>query len=130
MRYLLDTNAVIAAVNDRAGRVARRLERCSLADVAVSTVVMHELYFGAYRSRRVDHNVANVDALRFEVVELNRDDARVAGRIRADLAARGAPIGPYDLLIAAQGLARGLIVVTANTREFARVDGLSLEDWS
>ena len=55
---------------------------------------------------------------------------RAAGAIRSELEAQGLPIGPYDVLIAGQALARGLVLVTANTREFARVEGLAIEDWS
>lgn len=65
-----------------------------------------------------------------EVVPFASDDARAAGVVRANLEARGLQIGPYDLLIAAQALARGAIVVTANVREFGRVDGLPVEDWT
>ena len=130
MTYSLDTNAVIAVLRDPGGIVAQRLRRQSPGDVAVSAVVLHELYWGAYRSARVEHNLAQVDALAFPVPDLDLDDAREAGRLRAELAAVGLPIGGYDLLIAGQARARGLIVVTANTREFARVVGLSVEDWA
>ena len=64
------------------------------------------------------------------MLDLDLDDAREAGRLRAELAAVGLPIGGYDLLIAGQACARGLIVVTANTREFERVAGLRVEDWA
>jgi len=63
------------------------------------------------------------------VIDFSRDDARIAGSLRADLAAAGTPIGPYDVLIGAQALARGLIVITHNSREFDRVAGLLVEDW-
>ena len=130
MTFSLDTNAVIAVLRDPGGNVAQRLRRQVPADVAVSAVVLHELYWGAYRSTRVEHNLAQVDALAFPVLDLDLDDAREAGRLRAELAAVGLPIGGYDLLIAGQARARGLIVVTANTREFERVAGLSVEDWA
>ncbi|WP_174298178.1 type II toxin-antitoxin system VapC family toxin [Sphingomonas bacterium] len=130
MTYSLDTNAVIAVLRDPGGTVAQRLRQQSPGDVAVSAVVLHELYWGAYRSARVEHNLAQVDALAFPVLDLDLDDAREAGRLRAELAAVGLPIGGYDLLIAGQARARGLIVVTANTREFERVAGLSVEDWA
>ena len=130
MTFSLDTNAVIAVLRDPASAVAERLRRQSPRDVAVSAVVLHELYWGAYLSTRVEHNLAQVDALAFLVLDLDLDDAREAGRLRAELAAVGLPIGGYDLLIAGQARARGLIVVTANTREFERVAGLSVEDWA
>lgn len=130
MRYLLDTNAVIAIIKDRQGPVAKHVRQHRRADVTVSAIVLHELFFGAFRSGRVEHNLAIVDTLQFDVLDLDRNDARLAAQLRAVLATRGTPIGPYDLLIAAHGLARGLTVVTANTREFSRIDGLTIEDWS
>lgn len=86
--------------------------------------VTHELYYGAYRSRRASRNIAVVDALRFPVLEFDREDARKAGEIRAYLASTGAPIGPCDVLIAGQSIARNLILVTHDTGEFGRVPGL------
>ncbi len=129
MRYLLDANAVIAALNEPAGPLSRRLHGVTPADVGVSAIVMHELYFGAFKSRRCEHNLALVDALRFEVLPLDTEDARHAGEVRAWLAARGTPIGAYDILIAGQARARGLTLITRNLREFERVSGLHIENW-
>ena len=64
------------------------------------------------------------------MLSFDEEDARISGEIRAQLAKKGTPIGPYDVLIAGQALARGLTLVTANTREFSRVEGLRLVDWS
>jgi tRNA(fMet)-specific endonuclease VapC len=89
MRYLLDANAVIALLNDRASKAARRLRREKPGDVAISAIVAHELFYGAFKSRRASGNVALVDALQFAVLEFNKEDAREAGAIRATLAARG-----------------------------------------
>lgn len=129
MPFLLDTNAVIAVLNDAGSRAARRLRRERPADVAVSAVALHELFYGAFRSARAERNLALVEALRFEVLEFGKEDAREAGEVRASLAARGTPIGPFDTLIAGQARARGLVLVTRNTREFERVPGLRIEDW-
>jgi tRNA(fMet)-specific endonuclease VapC len=128
VKYLLDTNAVIAVIAGHAGILAR-LRQHSPADIAISAIVTHELYFGAYRSRNTAANVARIDALRFDVLDFDQDDARCAGEIRALLAAAGTPIGPYDVLIAGQARARDRILVSRNMREFARVPGLSLENW-
>jgi tRNA(fMet)-specific endonuclease VapC len=127
-RYLLDTNIVISLLND-ATSPAERVRRESPGDVAISAIVTHELFYGAFKSRRMAQNVALVDALEFAVLEFDREDARRAGEIRAWLAAKGTPIGPYDVLIAGQALARNLILVTANMSEFARVPSLKIEDW-
>ncbi len=129
MRYLLDANAVIAALNDPAGPLSRRLHGVAPVDVGVSAVVMHELYFGAFKSQRRERNLELVDALRFEVLPLDTEDARHAGEIRAWLAAQGTPIGAYDILVAGQARARGLTLITRNLREFERVPGLETENW-
>ena len=129
MRYLLDANAVIALLNDRTSPIARRIRRYAPRDIGVSAVVIHELYYGAFKSQRVEKNVARVDALQFPVLEFDQEDARQAGEIRAHLASKGTPIGPYDVLIAGQAKARKLTLVTHNTTEFQRVPGLKVEDW-
>ena len=129
MRYLLDANAVIAMLRDSASRPAQRAQQERVSDVAISAVVGHELFYGAFKSRRSAHNVALVDALQFPVIELDWEDARHAGSIRALLAARGTSIGPYDVLIAGQAVARQMILVTHNVDEFRSVPGLSIEDW-
>lgn len=129
MRYLLDTNAVIAAINDRAGALSHRLRSLAPADVGVSAIVMHELYFGAFKSQRRERNLTMVDSLRFEVLPLDTEDARHAGEVRAWLTLQGTPIGAYDVLIAGQARARGLTLVTRNIREFERVPGLNAENW-
>ncbi|HEV8679174.1 MAG TPA: type II toxin-antitoxin system VapC family toxin [Stellaceae bacterium] len=129
MRYLLDANVVIAMLRDAASRPAQRARQQRLDDVAVSAIVEHELYYGAFKSRRCARNVALVDSLQFPVIEFDREDARQAGEIRALLAAEGMTIGPYDVLIAGQAKARALTLVTHNLGEFGRVPGLRIEDW-
>ena len=129
MRYLLDANIVIALLNDIASKAARRARRQRPGDVAVSAIVAHELYYGAFKSQRADRNIALVDALRFAVLEFDKEDARQAGQIRALLARNGMPVGPYDVLIAGQAMARNLTLVTHNTEEFRHVVGLRIEDW-
>ena len=129
MRYLLDANAVIALLNDTTSKTAQRARREKVGDVAVSAIVAHELFYGAFKSRRAIQNLALIDALQFEIIEFDKEDARQAGEIRALLASKGTPIGPYDVLIAGQALARDMILVTRNTQEFGRVIGLQIEDW-
>jgi tRNA(fMet)-specific endonuclease VapC len=129
MRYLLDANAVIALLNDTASSVALRARREKPGDMAMSAIVIHELFYGAFKSRRATRNVALIDALQFVVIEFDKEDARRAGEIRAFLVAKGTPIGAYDILIAGQALARSMILVTHNTREFGRVPGLRIENW-
>ena len=129
MRYLLDTNAAIALLRDSDSKPARRVRRERPRDVAISAIVAHELFYGAFKSQRVVENVAAVDALQFEVIEFDKEDARQAGEIRAFLVAQGSVIGAYDVLIAGQAVARDLTLITHNTDEFGRVPGLGIEDW-
>ena len=128
--YMLDTNAVIALLNDPKSALGKHVRRHKPADFCISSVVAHELFYGAFKSRRAEGNVALVEALQLEVLEFDKEDARHAGQIRALLASKGTPIGPYDVLIAGQAMARRLILVTHNTREFARVPGLQTQDWA
>ena len=129
MRYLLDANVIIGLLNDAGSKLAQRARRERPADIAMSTIVVHELFYGAFKSRRAVQNVALVDALQFAVLEFDKEDARQAGKIRALLASKGTPIGPYDVLIAGQAMARNMVLVTRNTDEFERIPGLRLEDW-
>lgn len=128
MRFLLDTNAVIALLEDNRPFVTR-IRRYLPSDFGISAIVHHELCFGAFKSRRVAANLQNVHALQFEVVPVSKADAERAGEIRAALQARGTPIGPYDVLIAGQAVARSLTLITHNVAEFSRVAGLEFEDW-
>jgi tRNA(fMet)-specific endonuclease VapC len=129
MNYLLDSNAVIALLNDRESRTSKRARSHKPAEVGISAIVAHELYYGAFKSQRALANVALVDGLQFEVVEFDREDARQAGEVRAMLATLGTPIGPYDVLISGQAKSRNLVLVSSNTNEFGRVPGLRTENW-
>ena len=130
MRYLLDTNACIALLNRSDPGLETRVRRHRTADVGLPAPVAYELYDGAFKSRRRDENLARLDSIGLEIVPFDASDARSAGAVRASLERSGRPIGPYDILIAGQARARGLVLVTANVREFDRVDGLDCEDWS
>lgn len=128
--YLLDTNVCVALLNRSNENVWRRVHATAPERVFVSIIAIYELWYGAYKSARWRQNVAKIDELRFQVLPLTRGDARMAGEIRATLERRGTPIGPYDLLIAGQAMAGALTLVTNNTREFGRIDGLQIADWS
>jgi len=128
-RYLLEANAVISLLNNRDSRIFRRVRKHRPGEIAVSSIVAHELYYGAFRSRRAAENVSLIDKLQFEVLEFDIEDARQSGKIRAFLSSKGTPIGPYDVLIAGQAIARKLVLVTHNVGEFKRVPELLVEDW-
>ena len=135
MNYLLDTNAVIALLKDQPPNVRNRLRRLVRrgVSIAVSTIVLYELWYGVARSQRRRENAerlrvflsGNIDVARFD-----EDDAVTAGDLRAALETAGTPIGPYDLLSAAQALRSSATLVTANVSEFARVRGLDWQDWT
>ncbi len=135
MNYLLDTNAAIALLKDRPVGVRLRLRRAVArgASIAVSSVVLYELWHGVARSERRRENAERLRVFlsgRIDVVPFDAEDAATAGEVRATLEAAGTPIGPYDMLIAAQALRGGATLVTANAGEFARVRGLAWQDWS
>lgn len=131
MRYLLDTNACIAYLNNPQSSVRYHLEKLKPSDVAVCSVVTAELFYGAMKSAAVARNLARLEEFLAPLVSLpfTDDSARIFGSIRATLASNGTPIGPYDLQIASIALEHGLVLVTRNTREFIRVPNLQVEDW-
>ena len=134
MKYLLDTNACIALINNKTPSIRTRLQRALAADakVLVSSVVAFELWYGVAKSARPEANARVVETFLAGPVSLlafEPEDAKVAGRVRAGLEAAGTPIGAYDLLIAGQALRHTLTLITANGREFGRVKGLEWEDW-
>lgn len=128
MKYLLDTNAVIAILNGDE-RFLTKLEQYDENEFIISSIVLSELYYGAYKSQRKTQNLDKIKLLPFKVVQFNRTDADIAGKIRTDLESKGTPIGAYDTLIAGQAVAQDLILITHNVGEFQRVDGLKIEDW-
>lgn len=135
MNYLLDTNVCIALINGTSTQVRQRYIRATNHKVIphTSSIVVHELWYGIAKSGRVPQNGNRLTAFLKSAVatlEYSEQDARGAGEIRAELESKGRRIGEYDTLIAGQALSRNLILVTANTREFRRVKGLVVEDWS
>jgi tRNA(fMet)-specific endonuclease VapC len=128
MRYLLDTNVVIRLLNSDQ-TITGRIQRHERSDFGLPIMVMHELYFGAFKSRRIEQNIVFLQSLDFEILDFQLEDAIKAGEIRAMLGAIGTPIGPVDVLIAGQAVARRLTLITNNVREFSRVDQLRIEDW-
>ncbi|AVH62025.1 VapC toxin family PIN domain ribonuclease [Nostoc sp. 'Peltigera membranacea cyanobiont' 213] len=131
MAYLLDTNACIQILNSPNSPVAQKTLLIPSREIYICTVVYSELYYGAYKSANVDRNLTHLENLfaEFADLSLDRQAAKIAGNIRARLNALGTPIGANDLLIAAIALANDLTLVTHNTREFSRIDGLKYEDW-
>lgn len=135
MNYVLDTNAVNALLRNRPAGVRERYQEAETAGdyLALSSVVLFELWYGVAKSDHVQENTERLRVLLsgdLDLLDFDDADARTAGQVRANLELAGTPIGAYDLLIAGQALRRGLTVVTANTSEFSRVTGLSWQDWT
>jgi tRNA(fMet)-specific endonuclease VapC len=130
MPYLLDTNAVIALMKNNASVIAQ-VRRVGRTELRLCAPVEAELWFGVCKSGRPEENQQRLLTLLSWLPSLpfSSEAAPHFGEIRAALVSQGQPIGPYDLQIAAIARAQGLVVVTHNTREFARVPGLMLEDW-
>jgi len=135
VNYLLDTNAVIALLKGRPPGVRAHLRRVAPrgASLSTSSVVLYELWYGVARSERRQENAERLRVFlsgNIGVTPFDEEDAVAAGELRAVLERAGTPIGPYDLLIAAQAVRSGATLVTANTSEFARVPGLVWQDWT
>jgi tRNA(fMet)-specific endonuclease VapC len=128
-RYLLDTDTVSFALRGL-GRVAERLRDHRPSEIAVSAVTVAELRYGAARrrSRRLNQRLDTfLEAI--AVRPFDRPSADRYGKLAADLASRGEPIGMADAMIAAHALELGTVLVTHNTRHFERIAGLNLQDW-
>lgn len=133
MIYLPDTNGWIGYLRRKRAALVRRFLQERPSDIMLCSVVLAELAYGAYNSPAAfqAHNLTLLAKLRVEFASLPFDAAAADeyGKLRAHLATTGQMIGPNDLMIASIALARGLILVTRNVREFARVPGLVIEDW-
>lgn len=131
MAFLLDTNACIAVLNGSSARLISRMKGHHPTEFHVSSVVRAELCYGARKSRQVAKNLESIDRFcePLHMLDFDHTCAEEYGAARAELEALGAPIGPYDLMIAATGRAHSLTVITDNTREFRRVVALKVENW-
>jgi tRNA(fMet)-specific endonuclease VapC len=129
--YLLDTNVCVDYLNGRYPNVVRRIQSAVPEELCTSAVVAAELRYGADRSKHVRRNHARLDAFLAELGCRPFDEAAATtfGKVRSELEAKGRPIGPYDMQIAAHALSLGATVVTDNVDEFARVKSLDVENW-
>ena len=128
---LLDTNICVALMKNRVPAVTDKFLSYSPLEIAVSSVTLFELEYGAAKSLwpEKNRNLIKLFLAPLTILPFDSEDAIAAGEIRRLLEKAGTPIGPYDLQIAAQGVARGYTVVTHNTGEFSRVPNLKIEDW-
>ena len=133
--YLLDTNACIALINGTEINVRRRFKRAVTREsvILLSSIVTFELWYGVAKSQWKDSNTQRLETFLGGPLEwalFDEDDARAAGTVRAELETVGTPVGAYDVLLAGQARRRDATLVTSNTKEFARVQGLKWEDWA
>lgn len=130
LKFMLDTNIVIYTVKNRPSQVRAAFE-AHYGQMAISSVTLMELLYGAERSSNAAGNLKVVEgfAARVEVLPYEENAAAHTAQIRAELAAAGKPIGPYDQMIAGHARSQGLIVVTNNVAEFSRVPGLRVDNW-
>lgn len=129
--YLLDTNVLSDLIRRPHGVITRRISLEGEDNVCTSIIVASELRFGA-RKRGSEQLTRQLDLVlsAIQVMPFEAPADRLYGKIRVDLEKRGAPIGPNDMFIAAQALALDCTLVTRNVREFSRVPGLKVDDWS
>lgn len=130
VKYLLDTNILIDAIKNRPASLRERFTRCH-GQMAMSSVSLLELVYGAEKSAAPDRNLRDIEGLtaRMDVLPFDAAAATHAGRIRAELARAGTPIGPSNQMIAGHARGLGLTLVSNNLREFERVQGLLMENW-
>ena len=130
MTYLLDTNICIYIINEQPVQVVQRLIQAGSESLAISTVTVAELDFGIAKSKRESSRPKLENFLsQFPILDWNQDAAWVYGNVRKTLEGKGQRIGERDLLLACKALALDATMVTNNTSEFERVEGLKLENW-
>lgn len=132
IRYLLDTNICIYLIRSRSQSLFDRVAAHQPGDLGISSITLAELEFGVSKSAFPERNreALRMFTLPLEIVAFDEAAAESYGRVRAALELAGTPIGPLDTLIAAQALALNAVAVTNNSREFKKVPGLAVEDWS
>ena len=131
MRYMLNTNICIYAIKHKPEKVFERLQRTKPEDVCISSVTYAELAHGVEKSANVEKNRVALSLLlsNIEILSFDTDAANEYGKIRAELERQGTPIGPLDMMIAGHASSLGYTLVTNNTKEFCRVNGLKIENW-
>lgn len=130
LKYMLDTNIVIYTIKNKPAAVREAFTK-HYGQMCISSVTFMELIYGAEKSSQSERNLRDVEgfAARLDVLDYGSSAAAHTGQLRAELARAGTPIGPYDQMIAGHARSKGLTLVTNNTKEFIRVQGLRLDDW-
>ena len=132
MKYMLDTNICIYAIKHKPEQVFLKLQEHDPSEVCISSVTYAELVHGVEKSQSIEKNRVALALLlaNIEIMDFDSSAAESYGKIRADLEKEGKPIGPLDMMIAGHAKSLEYTVVTNNTKEFRRVNGLRLENWA
>lgn len=132
MRYMLDTNICIYAIKYKPEQVFLKLQKHDPSEVCISSVTYAELAYGVEKSQSIEKNRVALALLlaNIEIMDFDSFAAESYGKIRADLEKAGKPIGSLDMMIAGHAKSLGYTIVTNNTKEFMRVNGLKLENWA
>ncbi len=132
MKLMLDTNICIYIIKQQPAAVLKRFLEYQLGEICISSITLAELRFGVAKSAYRDKNAGALDEfiIPLEVIPFDEEAALVYGDIRAALEKAGTPIGSMDMLIAAHAVSLNVTLVTNNTREFERVSGLTVVDWT
>jgi len=132
VKYLIDTNILIFLCNSKSKLLENKFKTHGPEEFSVSSITVGELIYGVNKSQHRERNLQAILKILspFKVLDFDSSDGWEYGEIRADLEKKGATIGGNDSMISAQARRRGLIVITNNTREYKRVSGLHVEDWS
>lgn len=129
--FLLDTDTIIYSLKGN-DRVVRNLENHQHDPLKISVISLMELYYGAYKSEKINANLAKVRRIEnvFDAISVDFFISETFGMIKSDLESQGTPLDDFDLIIAATALAYNLILVTNNEKHFRRVEGINLDNWN
>lgn len=132
MKFMLDTNICIYAIKHKPENVIQKFLQHDPEELCISAITYAELMHGVEKSMAVtkNHTALSLFLSPITILDFHASAAEEYGKIRAELEKKGTPIGPMDLLIAGHAKSERLILVTNNTREFQRVEGLMVEDWT
>jgi tRNA(fMet)-specific endonuclease VapC len=128
---MLDTNICIYIIKNKPESVKERFREFEIGELCISSITVSELMYGAYKSQQIERNLQALESflMPFEIVDYDYVASIEYGKIRASLEEKGQVIGNMDMQIAGHALALGMTLITNNTNEFVRIDGLSLDNW-
>lgn len=130
--FLLDSNVCIYHLNGKFPAIKSNISRHPPSDIGIPAIVKAELYFGAYKSNKRDATLKVLDGFLapLRILPFGDEESVWYAKIRSEMEMEGKPIGANDLLIASIALAQRATLITHNVREFSRIRGLLLEDWT